>query len=64
VGEVNSEDPFVSTELEIEVDAETSRILDRRIRTAADGHLVSEEEARHRIKRWISPAGRPAAQDA
>jgi hypothetical protein len=47
-------DPFLSIEAEVEVDAETSRILRQREATAREGRLVSEEEARRRIKRWLS----------
>jgi len=47
-------DPFVSREPEVEVDAETGRILKHRIRTAGEGHVVSAEEARQRIRQWLS----------
>jgi hypothetical protein len=42
-------DPFVSTEPEVELDPETSRILKERIKSADAGRLVSAEEARQRI---------------
>jgi|GEM_PF-3199510 len=47
-------DPFVSTELEIELDSETSRILEERIKSANAGRLVSAEEARRRMQEWLS----------
>lgn len=47
-------DPFVSTERAIKLDPETSRILEERMKTADDGHMVSSEEARHRFKKWLS----------
>jgi predicted transcriptional regulator len=39
---------------EVEIDAETSRILEQRMRTADEGRLVSAEEARRRIQQWLS----------
>jgi predicted transcriptional regulator len=47
-------DPFVSTEPEVEVDPETSRILEERIKSADQGRLVSAEEARQRIHQWLT----------
>jgi hypothetical protein len=47
-------DPFVSTEPQVEVDAATSRVLKQRIKTAAEGRLVSPKSARERIQRWLS----------
>jgi hypothetical protein len=38
--------PFVSTEPEIELDPETSRIIDERIKSADADHLVPAEKAR------------------
>jgi hypothetical protein len=49
-------DPFVSTEPEVELERETSRILDERIKSADAGRLVSAEEARQRIP--IDPLNR------
>jgi hypothetical protein len=47
-------DPFVSTEPEIELDPETRRILDERIKSADAGHLVSAEQARQHLQEWLS----------
>lgn len=47
-------DPFVSMEPEVEVDAETSRILQERIKTADEGRVVAAEDARKQIKQWLS----------
>ena len=47
-------DPFISNEPEIEVDAETSLILDERMKLADEGHLVTAEAARQHIKEWFS----------
>jgi hypothetical protein len=54
MGKLETIDAFVCTEPEIEVDAETARTLERRVRTADEGRLVSAEEARRRIKRSLS----------
>src|ERR1700733_872671 len=47
-------DPFVSKEPEVELGAETLRVLDERIKSAGNGQLASAEEARQRIRRWLS----------
>jgi hypothetical protein len=47
-------DPFVSTEQELELDPETSRILEERFKSADAGRLVSAGEARNRIQEWLS----------
>ena len=47
-------DPFVCDEPEVEIDPATSRILKQRIKTADEGRLVSAEQARERIKLWLS----------
>lgn len=54
MGKPQSIDAFVCNEPEVEVDAETGRILEQRMRTADEGRLVSAEEARRRIKQWLS----------
>jgi len=46
-------DPFVCND-EVEVDEETSRILDERIKAVDEGHVVSAKEARERIQEWLS----------
>jgi hypothetical protein len=47
-------DPFVSDEPEVEISPATSRILKQRAKTAEEGRLVSAEQARQRIKQWLS----------
>ncbi len=42
-------DPFVSSEAEVKVDAATSRILAQRIKSANEGRTVSAKAARERI---------------
>ena len=54
MAETKAIDAFVSTEPEVEVDAETSRILEERIKAADEGRLVSAEDAREQIKQWLS----------
>lgn len=47
-------DFFVSTEEEVEVDAETAAALDRAIKQADEGRTVPLEEVRKMIPEWIS----------
>ena len=47
-------DPFVCDKPEVAISPATSRILEQRIKTADEGHLVPAEEARQRIKQWLS----------
>jgi predicted transcriptional regulator len=47
-------DLMVSSEEEIEVDAETAAAIDRGIRSAEAGQVVSSEEVRKLIPQWIS----------
>lgn len=53
MAKIESPDPFVCND-EVEVDAETSRILKERVESADQGRLVSAEEARRRIREWLS----------
>jgi predicted transcriptional regulator len=46
-------DPMVSTE-KVEVDAETAAAIEQGIRAADEGWLVSSDEVRNLILRWIS----------
>jgi predicted transcriptional regulator len=51
-------DPMVSTD-EVEVDKETLAAIDRGIRAADEGCLVSSEEVRKLIPQWISKFSTP-----
>ena len=57
MGMLRSIDAFICNEPEAEVDAETSRIIEQRMRTADEGRLVSAEEARRPIQQWLSQSG-------
>ncbi len=47
-------DPFVSTEEEIEVDPETVAAIQRGIEDADAGRVLTLEEARERMRQWLS----------
>ena len=47
-------DPLVSTEEAIEVDAETAAAIERGIRDADAGRVVTSEEARKLAAQWFS----------
>lgn len=47
-------DPFISSEAEVKVDAATSRILKQRIKSAGEGRTLSAKAARERIHGWLS----------
>ena len=51
-------DPMVSTE-EVEVDPETAAAIDRGIRAADEGRVVSSEKVRELIPEWISKFSTP-----
>lgn len=55
-------DPFVSTEDEIEVDAETAAAIERGLRDADEGRVVPGEEVRKLIPQWISKFSTPKAR--
>ena len=52
--ESNRNDPFVSTEEAMEVDAETSSAIKRGIRDADEGRVVSSDEVRKIVRQWIT----------
>jgi hypothetical protein len=51
-------DPFVSKETAVKLDDATRLVLQERTKSADNGELVSAEEARQRIRRWLSRATR------
>ena len=58
MAEANPTDPFVSTD-EVEVDDETLSAIDRGIRAADEGRVVSSEEVRKLIPQWIARFSTP-----
>ena len=58
--DLKSIDPFVSTEEEVEVDAETAAAIERGIRAADEGRVVSSDEVRKLIPQWISKFSTPS----
>ena len=52
-------DLFVSSEGEVEVDAETAVAIEHGITAADEGRVVSSEEVRGRIAQWISKFSTP-----
>ena len=58
MAEANPTDPFVSTD-EVEVDQETLSAIDRGIRAADEGRVVSSEEVRRLIPQWIAKFSTP-----
>jgi predicted transcriptional regulator len=51
-------DLFVSTEEEVEVDAETEAAIDRGLRDADEGRGVPAEQVRGLLSKWISNLSR------
>ena len=60
MADLKSIDPFVSTEKAVEVDAETAAAIDRGIRAADEGRVVSSDEVRKLIPEWISKFSTPS----
>jgi predicted transcriptional regulator len=54
IAEVKPTDPMVSTEAQVEVDAETAAGIARGIRAADEGRAVPSDEVRKLIPEWIS----------
>jgi predicted transcriptional regulator len=54
MADLKSLDPFVSTEEEVEVDAETAAAIERGIQAADEGKVVSNDEVRKLTREWIS----------
>ncbi len=52
-------DPLISTEPEVEVDAETAAAIEEGIRAAEEGRVVPAEEVRQLIPQWISRFSTP-----
>ena len=59
MGDAKAIDPLVSTEQEVEVDAETAAAIERGIRAADEGRVVPSEEVRKLVRRWISKFSTP-----
>jgi predicted transcriptional regulator len=54
MAEAKPDDLFVSTEEEVEVDAETAAAIERGIKDADEGGTFSLDEIRKMIPEWIS----------
>jgi predicted transcriptional regulator len=52
-------DLMVSTEEEVEVDTDTAAAIERALRAADAGRVVSSEEVRKLIPQWISKFSTP-----
>ena len=54
MAKAKSIDPFVCNEPEVAISPATSRILKKRMKSADEGRVVPADEARQRIKQWLS----------
>lgn len=52
-------DPFVSIEPEVEVDDETAAAIQEGIKAADEGRLTTLDEARERMKQWLTKSSSP-----
>lgn len=59
MAEATHADPLVCTE-EVKVDAETLAAIDRGIRAADEGRVVSSQDVRKLIPQWISRFSTPS----
>jgi predicted transcriptional regulator len=59
MAEAKPTDPFISTEDEIEVDAETAAAIEKGIRAADEGRVLPSDEVRNLIPEWISKLSTP-----
>jgi hypothetical protein len=59
MAEVKPDDLFVSTEEEVEVDAETAAEIELGIKDADEGRTFSLDEVRKMIPEWISKSSTP-----
>jgi predicted transcriptional regulator len=60
MADLKSIDPFVSTDEEVEVDTETAAAIERGIRAADEGKVVSNDEVRKLTREWISKFSTPS----
>ena len=59
MAEVKPTDPIVSTDAEVEVDAETAAAIERGICAADEGRALPSDEVRKLIPEWISKFSTP-----
>lgn len=53
-------DPLISTEEEVEIDAQTAAAIERGINAADEGRVVPAGEARKLVAQWISKSSTPS----
>jgi predicted transcriptional regulator len=59
MAELKNIDPFVSTEREVEVDAETAAAIEEGLKDANEGRVVPASEVHKLIPQWISRFSTP-----